>query len=59
MKLMDLNTGSIDMIKNKNNEYIFLEVNPVGQFSMVSYPCNYYIEEKIASYLINKDKKNE
>jgi ATP-GRASP peptide maturase of grasp-with-spasm system len=44
-------TGSIDMIVTPNNEYIFLEVNPVGQFSMTSFPCNYNIEKKIAKYL--------
>lgn len=56
MKLMDklnLNTGSIDLIKSKNGLYYFLEVNPVGQFGMVSIPCNYYIEEHIAELLSN------
>jgi ATP-GRASP peptide maturase of grasp-with-spasm system len=42
------NTGSIDMIVTKEQEYIFLEVNPVGQFDMVSWPCNYYLQQKIA-----------
>ena len=36
---MSLNTGSIDLIKTKSGDYVFLEVNPVGQFSMVSFPC--------------------
>jgi glutathione synthase/RimK-type ligase-like ATP-grasp enzyme len=57
IKLMDvlkLNSGSIDFIYNTNNEYVFLEVNPVGQYGMVSYPCNYYIEKKIANYLTNE-----
>lgn len=51
MKSLDLQTGSIDMIKNSNGEYYFLEVNPVGQFGMVSFPCNYNIEYEIAHYL--------
>ncbi len=42
MHEMKLNTGSIDIIRSQNGEYIFLEVNPVGQFGMVSHPCNYY-----------------
>lgn len=54
MKKLELNTGSIDLIVDKNNEYFFLEVNPVGQFGMVSYPCNYNLEKKIALSLINK-----
>lgn len=54
MEMAKLNTGSIDMIKTKCNRYVFLEVNPTGQFGMVSKPCNYYIEKKIASSLIKK-----
>lgn len=51
LKKIDLNCGSIDMIVNQNLEFIFLEVNPVGQFGMVSYPCNYNLEYKIAKKL--------
>ena len=40
------------MILNKNNEYVFLEINPVGQYGMVSEPCNYFLDKKIAHYLI-------
>ncbi|HRG38459.1 MAG TPA: grasp-with-spasm system ATP-grasp peptide maturase [Bacteroidia bacterium] len=47
---LDLNTGSFDLIYS-NDEYIFLEVNPVGQFGMVSYPCNHYLEKLIAEKL--------
>ena len=45
MHSLKLDTGSIDFIKSKNDKLFFLEVNPVGQFGMVSYPCNYYLEE--------------
>lgn len=51
MKSADLNCGSIDIVVTNTNEYVFLEVNPVGQFGMVSFPCNYKIEQKIATYL--------
>lgn len=51
MKEIDLDCGSIDMIVTPNLEYYFLEVNPVGQFGMVSIPCNYKLEMKIAEYL--------
>jgi len=44
-------TGSIDMIVSKDKEYVFLEVNPIGQFGMTSYPCNYLLHKKIAEYL--------
>jgi ATP-GRASP peptide maturase of grasp-with-spasm system len=52
MKLLNLNTGSIDLILNDENEFVFLEVNPVGQFGMVSYPCNYKLEKIIAQYFV-------
>ena len=48
-----LNTASIDMIYTPEKEYVFLEVNPEGQFGMVSSPCNYHIERLISEYLIN------
>jgi len=51
MYKMKLDTGSIDMVVDSENNYIFLEVNPNGQFGMVSKPCNYYIEMEIANYL--------
>ena len=54
MKKMQLNTGSIDMIVTSDYQYVFLEINPVGQYDMVSVPCNYYLHERIANYLINK-----
>jgi ATP-GRASP peptide maturase of grasp-with-spasm system len=51
MDKLNLNCGSIDMIVDKNNEYVFLEVNPIGQFGMVSNPCNYNLNKVIAEYL--------
>ncbi len=53
-KLMDdlrLDTGSIDIVRTTDGRYVFLEVNPVGQFGMVSVPCNYHLERKVAKYL--------
>jgi len=54
MEVLHLDTGSIDMLVTTNNEYVFLEVNPVGQFGMVSKPCNYYLENKISKILMQK-----
>lgn len=53
MGLLGLNTGSLDLIQTRNGRMAFLEVNPAGQFGMVSVPCNYGLEKQIASYLIN------
>jgi ATP-GRASP peptide maturase of grasp-with-spasm system len=50
MKSLDLNCGSIDLIKS-GNDFYFLEINPVGQFLGVSFKCNYNLEKEIAIYL--------
>ncbi|MFK7969079.1 MAG: grasp-with-spasm system ATP-grasp peptide maturase [Bacteroidia bacterium] len=54
MDRLELDTGSIDIIYTPEKKYVFLEVNPVGQFGMVSTPCNFYIEKKIAEYFTTK-----
>ncbi len=54
MKRMGLNTGSIDLILNNDNEYVFLEVNPVGQYGMVQYYCNYNLDSLIFNFLTNE-----
>lgn len=60
MNAVGLNTGSIDMVKTKKGDYVFLEINPVGQFGMVSHPCNYFLEEKVAQSLIKlSNEKNK
>lgn len=53
MQNLNLNSGSVDMIYDTSGDYIFLEVNPIGQFGMVSHPCNYYIEKIVARNLID------
>lgn len=55
---LKLKNGSIDIIKGIDNEYYFLEVNPVGQFGMVSKPCNYNIENFISKKLNEKLNEN-
>lgn len=50
---LELNCGSVDLIVDKNGNYVFLEINPVGQFGMTSEPCNYDLEQKVVKYLKN------
>lgn len=58
MNLIKLDSGSIDLIVDDKDEYVFLEVNPVGQFGFVSGMCNYNLEKIIAKYLLsNNDEK--
>ena len=54
-KIMNLDTGSIDMIVTPDNKFYFIEVNPIGQFGWVSKNCNYRLEEKIALYFKTSD----
>ena len=55
MNRIGLNTGSIDMIVDESGRYVFLEVNPVGQILMTSYPCNFYLEQLVAKQLIDNN----
>jgi hypothetical protein len=43
------------MIVTPEKKYVFLEVNPIGQFNQVSIPCNYFLEKKIADYLLHEN----
>jgi ATP-GRASP peptide maturase of grasp-with-spasm system len=55
---LGLNCCSIDLIKNAD-EYYFLEVNAVGEFGMVSFPCNYNIHYHISETLKNMSKNDK
>lgn len=54
MRISNLDTGSIDLILNPKNEFVFLEVNPQGQIDWLSKLCNYYIEKYIAQELADE-----
>ena len=61
-KLLDLfrkiglNTGSVDLMVDSENEHYFLEINPVGQFGALSKMTNYQLELEIARWLIEHAK---
>lgn len=52
----ELTTGSFDLVRTRDGRLVFLEVNPAGQFGMVSQPCNYFLEKKVAEHLIRHDR---
>lgn len=58
MQTLQFESGSIDLIYSSDEQFYFLEVNPIGQFGMVSYPCNYQLERLIANRLAGKQAKN-
>ena len=54
MKAVKLDTGSIDLVRTVDGRLVFLEINPIGQFGMVSVPCNYFLEREVARSLANR-----
>jgi ATP-GRASP peptide maturase of grasp-with-spasm system len=56
LDILNLKTTSIDLIYSDKDEFVFLEVNPVGQFGMTSEPCNYNLEKEMALTLIKYDQ---
>lgn len=54
MEQIGLDSGSIDIVRTLEGRYVFLEVNPTGQFGMVSMPCNYHLERKVAEALVER-----
>jgi len=51
IEISKIETGSIDLLYTTKGEYVFLEVNPLGQFSNVSYFTNLNLEKKIIEKL--------
>ncbi|OFX19864.1 MAG: hypothetical protein A2033_19760 [Bacteroidetes bacterium GWA2_31_9] len=52
LKLMNLNFGCFDFIVSPNDEYIFLECNPNGQWLWIEQETGLKIADTIANYLI-------
>lgn len=52
-KAMNLNMGIIDIIYSTDNKYYFLEINPVGQYDLISFVCNIDLNQVIAQQLIS------
>ena len=57
MQEMGLFFGAIDMIRQKDGQYIFLEVNPQGEWGMLQRDLDYPIGETIAEKLVSKTKQ--
>lgn len=53
MEHFGLTMGSLDFILDKQGNYIFLEVNPSGQYGFFHH-CNIYPDKLIAEYLLKK-----
>lgn len=56
LKILNLNFGAIDLVKDKNGNYIFLEINPNGQWAWIENQVGYNISGEIVKLLIKNDK---
>lgn len=54
MVSLDLSFGVLDMIRHRDGDYIFLEVNPQGEWGMLQKDLHYPIGETIANKLITR-----
>lgn len=53
MAALDLNFGSLDLVVTKDKRYVFLEVNPNGQYGAVSQTTNSHVDYEVAKFLMN------
>ncbi|HYF30966.1 MAG TPA: hypothetical protein VD993_07590 [Chitinophagaceae bacterium] len=62
MQELGLAFGAIDMIRQPDGEYVFLEVNPQGEWGMLqkylSYPIGETIAQKLITHIKNGQEKN-
>ena len=56
MKSIKMNCGSIDMIYTPTGQYVFLEVNCIGQYQWLEQNCNYPISKSIATKLLGNER---
>lgn len=54
MDQLGLTFGAIDMIRNQAGDYVFLEVNPQGEWGMLQKELDYPIGETIAKKLVTR-----
>ena len=59
MKCFGLSFGAVDMIRQPNGTYVFLEVNPSGEWGMLEKELGYPIAATIAKSLLNRIENHE
>lgn len=50
-KKLNISFGAIDLIKDKNGDYVFLEINPNGQWAWIEMETGLKISDEIINYL--------
>lgn len=56
LNTLNLRFGAIDFIYNDKGDYIFLEINPNGQWAWIECRTNYKISTEIAKLLIHENE---
>ena len=56
MKIMEYESGSIDYALDKDNNLLFLEINPVGQYGFISEKCNLHLDKVIAKEICKYER---
>ncbi len=56
LKLLGLGFGAIDLIYTPDNEYVFLEINPNGQWVWIETETSLKISDAIINYLLDSKK---
>ena len=51
-------SGCADLIRGKDGHDYFLEINPLGQFGVISDTCRYQLEKVVARHLIRLNGNN-
>ena len=59
MEKLGLRTGSIDLMYSTSGQYVFLEINPSGQYGYNSDSGNYDLDKKIAESLIKNNERKK
>lgn len=59
MKAINLNFGAIDMIETPDKEFIFLEINPSGQYGWIEDLSGLPISETVRDQLIKMSQESE
>lgn len=54
MRRLSLQFGAVDLIRSKTGEYVFLEVNPAGQWGWVEGMTGHPINEAVARWLMTR-----
>ncbi len=59
MKILNLTYGALDFIVTNDNQWYFLEINPMGQFLWIEDLTNLQISKEIANWLEKNFKIKE